>query len=220
MEQLEGMIEPRVKVEFRSQAPGILEEVMVERGDYIKKGQVIARLKSGVEEALVLQTRTLLEFAQRKDERNKELSTKNLISRHEKDELETEMKKLEMQLREAEERLKLRSIVSTIDGVVTERVLYAGEYAGETTPILKAASIHPLNVEVIVPIRMFGTITKGMKAEIRPEAPVGGTYRGEVVIVDKVMDAASGTFGVRVEVANKGYRLPAGLKAKVRFIKN
>jgi len=219
-EQLEGMIEPHVKVEFRSQVPGILDEVLVERGDYIKKGQVIARLKSGVEEALVLQARTLLEFAKRKDARNQELSTKDLISKHEKDEIETDMKKLEMQLREAEERLKLRSIVSTIDGVVTERVLYAGEYAGENTPILKAAAIDPLNIEVIVPIRMFGTIKKGMKAEIRPEAPVGGTYRGDVVIVDKVMDAASGTFGVRVEMANKEYRLPAGMKAKVRFIKN
>jgi membrane fusion protein, multidrug efflux system len=217
VESLEGVIEPHVKVEFRSQSPGILQEVLVNRGDYIKKGQVIARLKFGVEEAVVEQSRTLLEFAKRKDQRNHELSTKDLISRQEKDEIETEMKKLEKQLREAEERLKLRTIVSTIDGIVTERNLYAGEYAGENTPILKAATIDPLNVEVIVPLKLFGSIKKGMKAEVHPEEPVGGTYLGEVVIVDKVMDAASGTFGVRVELANKDYKLPAGLKGKVQF---
>lgn len=219
-ESLEGMIEPHIKVEFRSQVPGILEEVLVNRGDYIKKGQILARLKSGVEEAIVQQSRTLLELAKRKNVRTHELSTKDLISKQEKDEIETEMKKLEKQLREAEERLKLRTIVSTIDGIVTDRVLYSGEYAGENSPILKAAAIDPLNVEVIVPLRMYGLIKKGMKAEIRPEEPVGGTYQGEIVIVDKVMDAASGTFGVRVELANKDYSLPAGLKGKVLFLQD
>ena len=34
---------------------------------------------------------------------------------------------------------------------------------------------------------------------------------------DRVVDAASGTFGVRLELPNPGYRLPAGLKCKVRF---
>lgn len=217
-EAWDGMIEPHIKVEFRSQVPGILEEVLVDRGDTIKKGQVIARLKSGVEEALVQQTRSLLALAKRKNARNHELSMNDLISKQEKDEIETEVKKLDMQLREAEERLKLRTIVSTIDGVVTERVLYSGEYVGENTPILKAATINPLNVEVVAPLRLFGSIVKGMKAEVRPEEPVGGSYQGEVVIVDKVMDAASGTFGVRVELANKDNKLPAGLKGKVRFL--
>lgn len=214
------MIEPYTTVEFSSQVPGIMDQIMVERGDIIKKGQVLAKLKSGVEEAVVAQARTQLEFLKRKDERNKELSKKNLISAYEKDEIETELLRTEQLLKEAEEKLKLRTIVSTIDGVVTERSLYAGEYAGENTPVLKAAAIDPLNVEVVVPVRLYGTIKKGMKAEVRPEIPVEGVYRGKVVIVDKVVDAASGTFGVRVEVGNKDLRLPAGLKGRVRFVKN
>ncbi len=217
-ELLECMIEPRITVEFRSQSPGILEEVLVDRGDHIKKGQIIARLKYGVEEAVVQQTRTMLELARRKNERVKDLSARNLIAHQEKDEIETEMRKLDKQLQEAEERLKLRTIRSTIDGIVTERVLYAGEYAGENTPILKASAIDPLNVEVVVPIRLYGTVKKGMRAEIHPEEPVGGTYQGQVTIVDQVMDAASGTFGVRVELANENYALPAGLKGKIQFL--
>jgi RND family efflux transporter MFP subunit len=214
------MIEPHITVEFRSQSPGILDEVLVDRGDHIKKGQIIARLKYGVEEAVVQQTRTLLEFARRKNERNRDLSSKNLIAPQEKDEIETEMKKLEKQLQEAEERLKLRTIRSTIDGIVNERVLYAGEYAGENTPIIKASAIDPLNVEVVVPLRLYGTIKRGMQAEIYPEEPVGGKYIGEVTIVDQVMDAASGTFGVRVELANGKYLIPAGLKGKIQFNQN
>jgi membrane fusion protein, multidrug efflux system len=211
------MIEPHSKVSFGTQVPGVLDEVLVERGDIIKKGQVLARLKSGVEEAVVAQTKTLLEFLRRKDERNKELFEKNLISAQEKDELETDIRKTEAQLKEAEEKLKLRTILSTINGVVTERSLNPGEYAGETTPILKAAEIDPLNVEVVLPIGRYNAIKRSMNVEIHPERPFGAVYYGEIVIIDKVADAASGTFWVRVKLDNKNYRLPAGLKGKVRF---
>jgi membrane fusion protein (multidrug efflux system) len=56
-----------------------------------------------------------------------------------------------------------------------------------------------------------------MRAKVIPEAPIGGQYTAEVKIVDKVIDAASGTFGVRLELPNPNYRLPAGLKCKVIF---
>ena len=83
-------------------------------------------------------------------------------------------------------------------------------------PIVTIAQINPLNVEVVVPVRRYGSITKGMLAEVRPEAPVGG-YTGRVVIVDKVVDAASGTFGIRVGAAEPDLGLPAGLKCRVHF---
>jgi hypothetical protein len=37
------------------------------------------------------------------------------------------------------------------------------------------------------------------------------------VIVDRVVDAASGTFGVRLELSNSDLRLPAGRKCNVTF---
>ncbi|MBT0664258.1 efflux RND transporter periplasmic adaptor subunit [Geobacter pelophilus] len=111
------------------------------------------------------------------------------MSANELDELETEQKKAEHQFEEAQERLKTKTILSTIDGVVAERMLAPGDYVGEA-PILKLARLDPLKVEVIVPVRRFGAIKTGMKAEVRPEQPVGGVYIGKVTIVDKVIDAA------------------------------
>lgn len=218
-DDLDGLLEPSEVVEISSQVPGILDGIMVERGDRIEKGQVVARLKSGVEKAAVDLARARVEFGKRKAVRNEELYRKQLISIHDKDELETEIQIAELQLREAIERLELRTIRSPIEGVVVERSLSPGEYIGEGH-ILTVACINPLNVEVIVPIERLGFISKGMRAEIRPELPVGGVYVGWVAIVDQVIDAASGTFGVRLELSNPAYRLPAGLKCKVRFLKN
>ena len=119
-------------------------------------------------------------------------------------------------LEEATAKLEMRNIRSTVDGVVVKRELAAGEYVGEK-PILTIEQIDPLYVEVVVPVGRYGSIAKGMLAEVRPEAPVGGSYTGRVVIVDHVVDAASGTFGIRVELPNPHFALPAGLKCKVRF---
>jgi membrane fusion protein (multidrug efflux system) len=56
-------------------------------------------------------------------------------------------------------------------------------------------------------------------ADVTPENPVSKVYKAKVTIVDRVIDAASGTFGVRLELPNPKYRLPAGLKCKVAFHK-
>jgi multidrug efflux pump subunit AcrA (membrane-fusion protein) len=52
---------------------------------------------------------------------------------------------------------------------------------------------------------------------VSPEEPVGGEYPATVTVVDRVVDAASGTFGVRLELPNPDRALSAGLKCRVRF---
>lgn len=51
-----------------------------------------------------------------------------------------------------------------------------------------------------------------MEAEVKPEAPLNDSYRAKVTIVDRVVDVASGTFGVRLEIPNSKYNIPPGLK--------
>jgi multidrug efflux pump subunit AcrA (membrane-fusion protein) len=92
-----------------------------------------------------------------------------------------------------------------------------GEYRNEQSPILTLAEIDPLRVEVIVPTAFYGQVRVGGSAAVRPEEPVGGTYTATVTVVDRVLDASSGTFGVRLELPNPKQLLPAGLKCKIRF---
>lgn len=213
---LEGLVEPNDLVEFSSQVPGILEQVTVERGARVRRGQVLARLKSGVETSAVKVAEARVEFGKRKAVRNSELYKKQLISIHDKDELETEIQLAELELDEVRERLELRTILSTVDGVVVERTGAPGEYVGEE-PFLTVAQLNPLNVELVVPVEYFDMIKLGSIAQVQLEAAVGGSHQAKVVIVDQVIDAASGTFGVRLELPNPKLKLPAGLKCQVVF---
>lgn len=212
----EGMMEPYLTVNVASQVPGILEEVSVKRGEIVKKGQVLATLRSGVEKADLEQASALLEFNRRKLERNKDLVAKGNVSANDEDEMETEIKKDEAILHQVTAKLEMKTIRSPVDGVVVKVDLSAGEYVGEKS-IVTIAQIDPLNVEVIIPVSEYGIIKKGMVAELRPEFPVGGVYKGKVTIVDRVVNAASGSFGVRVELPNPNLAIPSGLKCNVRF---
>src|SRR3546814_15801780 len=84
------------------------------------------------------------------------------------------------------------------NGIVTERAMSAGEYRGPSTShILTIAQINPLNVEVFAPIAQLGMVDVGDMVAIFPEDPVGGQYMARVKVIDRVFDAASGTFGMR-----------------------
>ena len=244
-QEFDGLIEPRMVVKVGSGVYGIMDTVTVDRGDMVKAGQVVATLQSGVEratmelararaemEATIKGKKEELEFAIRRLNRLKDLYDRKAIPFNEWDDAETkkllaehqlaealENKKLaEMELKRSTEVVKRMTIESPLTGVVVERFLSPGEYI-ENQAVLKLAQIDPLYVEIIMPVKMLGSVKVGMKGAVKPEAPVGGMYTAKVIVVDRVVDAASGTFGVRLELPNPEYRLPPGLKCKVVFLK-
>ncbi len=216
--EYECILEPHTTVNIGSPSDGVLEKVLVDRGDYVSKGQLLARLTSGVEEASIELTKARLKFSRIKVSRNEELASKNLIPAIDKDEMAMENNVNQVALHRDEEVLKMRHIFSPLDGVVVERILSAGEHVRqEKAQIVKLAQIDPLNVEMVLPASLYGAIKVGMTADVLPEAPVNGEHKAKVVVVDSVVDAASGTFGVRLNLPNPGNRIPAGFKCRVRI---
>ncbi len=244
--ELDCFIEPYIIVNLGSEATGIIKELEVDRGDFVEKGQVLARLDTRVEDATIelltaraemianIEARKAnLEFAIREHERKKKLYKKNIVALNETDLAKTKMLIAERELQEAVEQkhiadlelkkaresVERRIIRSPISGVVVEKYLSIGELV-DRQPILKLAQLDPLNVEVIAPVIMLDSFRVGDLAEITPEYPVGKSYIGKVKIVDNVVDASSGTFGIRIELPNPDYVLPAGLQCSVRFLDN
>jgi RND family efflux transporter MFP subunit len=239
------LIEPKMVLKLGTPVPGLISEVLVDRGDFVKKGDVVARLESGVEaatvalakaraenDATVQSGRAKLNFQTRKAGRALELRRNDNIAVASADEAATGAKVAEAELHEAEINLQLaqlelarsvevlnqRTIRSPIDGVIVERKLGPGEYAYDQSHLLSIAQIDPLNVEVYVPLSQFGRLHSGMQAEVYLEDPIGGKYDASVTVVDRVFDAASGTIGVRLDLPNATLAIPAGLKCQVSFI--
>ena len=246
-QEFDCIIEARQMVDIRSPVEGLIERVHVERGEGVKKGQVLVTLESGPERAAVAVSRqraesigavksaeAKLDLAVKKEKRAEELARQNFISTNAVEEARTErqlaeselkvarenQKLAELELQRATEVLGMRTIRSPVTGVVVDRYLKAGEFATTSVkdPILKVAEIDPLNVEVILPASLYGTVQQGDRAEISPETPPQ-KFIARVRVVDRVINAASGTFGVRLELPNDKQLVPAGAKCRVKFLK-
>jgi RND family efflux transporter MFP subunit len=242
--EFECIIEPQQTVKLSSPVVGVIGRIDVDRGDFVRAGQIVGKLEDGVEQAIlaVVQTKAKNEFTIRSIEARREflrnkfgradaLVGKAIVSRATAEEAETDVKVVEQQLKEAELNLELaqaevrqaeqvvrqRTLRSPIDGVVMERLLVPGEYRNDQSPIMVLAQIDPLRVEVFLPTSYFGRVRVGTEAIVRPEEPIGGSYKAAVTVVDRVHDAASGTFGVRLNLPNAQMTLPAGIRCKVQF---
>lgn len=242
--QLNCRIEPSVTVEMSSAVEGVISEVLVDKNDVVKKGDILARLDAGLESATAelrrvqseltsdVQAQQLaLEFSERSLTRVKDLYEKKAASFSELDKLKTEHAIAQQQLQQALDRkrqaeleykrsladLQRRTLVSPIDGVVVERLKEPGEHI-DFEPVLKLAKLDPLRVEVYAPASLYGKVKPGIKATVIPE--LGGdsrSYAAEVTLVDQVIDGPSNTFGIRLAFPNPGNRLPSGLKCRVTF---
>ena len=117
----------------------------------------------------------------------------------------------------AEAQLERRTIKSPVDGVVVDVVMAPGEYVHEQSTLMNLAALDPLYVQVYAPVAYYGQIERGLAATVRPEQPVGGEYTATVAVVDQVFDAASRTFGIRLELPNTDFALPGGVRCTVEF---
>ena len=238
------VIEAQQTVKLASSALGMVAELNVDRGDTVKKGQVLGKLDDGVEQANlelanakalndfeITGHQARLKFLREKFGRADQLVGPRIVSRNTWDEALSDMQVEQQQLRlselqhveaqleakQAEALLRQRAIISPVNGVVVERLLQVGEYRNDQSAIMTIAEIDPLRVEVFVPTIYYGQIAVGDLGHVHPEEPIGGAHDATVTVVDKVIDAASGTFGVRLELPNPDLALPAGLKCKIGF---
>jgi len=233
------VIYPSLVAKLGSPAVGLLKSVLVDRGEHVEAGQVVARLESDVEEASVAFMRARagstaeidarkanLELRRKQLDRSTRLLDRKVVAAQQVDELAAEAEIAEkelaraqldrslarLELARAEALLAQREIKAPFDGVVTERMLSAGEFVHQEAQILTLARLDPLHVEAFLPVEHYGRFELGAIAEVRPQDPVGGAYSAEVMVVDRVFDPASATIGVRLELANPEKKLPGGLR--------
>ena len=240
---LDCVIEASEIAEVSSSVRGIMSVVTVERGDWVRKGQVVARLEDSVEKATVNLAQARAEsmteirarearvgLAEKQVERIRNLREAQSISSQALDEAETDLIVATIALEQAVEQkeiaaldlerakrvLELRTIRSPVTGVVA-RVYTSASESVEDRQIMQIAQIDPLHVEAIAPVERFGSIEQGMASLVYPEQPIGGEFEATVSLVERIIDASSGTFGVRLVLPNPDGQLPAGLRCKVRF---
>jgi len=243
-QHLDCLIEPNQSIELGSPVPGLIDKIFVDRADNVSAGQPLVQLESSVEEASSRQARERagmdgtvkarradMHLARQNMQRMEKLFERKMVSSQQRDEARAEFEVAKRNYQVAKENQRLaqlefettqaklsrRVIRSPIDGVVVSRLSMPGEFVDER-PVLSLAQIDPLRVEVLMPAELFGAIQPGMRAEVHPEIGTQNLLTANVTTVDRIIDAASGTFRVRLALPNPEQKIPGGLKCGVRFL--
>jgi RND family efflux transporter MFP subunit len=241
------LIEPFQRIELRSPVEARIDTIHVDRGAEVRKGQLLVELDSAAERAALegARYRAVMEgelasansrvaASKEKLERREAMVRERFIAPQDRDDTRSELQQAEanrtqamdnqrlaqIEQRRLTELVEQRRLRSPFTGVVTERLQHVGEIAqtGEgARAILRLAQTHPLRVEVVLPVAMYGKVQRGTKVTVEAEPPLTGRYPATVAVVDRVVDSASGTFGVRLELPNPQGAIPAGIKCRVSF---
>jgi RND family efflux transporter MFP subunit len=245
--EFDCVIEARKTLELRSPIEGLIDRMSVDRGDLVRQGQEVAVLDTAVDRAqadiarhrstmagAVRSGESRVEFTTAKAKRLQDLQKENFVSAQSREEAATEKrlaeselqdsldnrKLAELELRRQMEIIRMKSIRSPVNGVVVERLLHPGELAEAGVgrkPMLRIAEVDLLNVEVVLPADSWGRVKVGTAVQVSPAIPGVGKVSAKVKVIDRVLDAASGTYGVRLELPNPQHRIPAGVRCRADF---
>jgi len=245
--EFDCVIEPRQTVDVRAAVEGLVDQVMVDRGDRVRAGQVLLALDAGVEKSnlelaryraamggTLKSAQSRAEYAQLKLQRREKLADGQFISQQDRDEAAAEKRLADAEVVQAQEnqrvavleqaraaeQLRLRTLKSPFNGVVVERMVNPGDLADNRDlrkPLLRIAELSTLHVEVLLPVAGLRKLQPGMALEVTPEAPAGSKLNAKVKTLDPVVDVGSGTFRARLELPNPDLKLQAGITCKVEI---
>ena len=225
---------------------GRLEAVNVRLGDQVRRGQLLATLEDRelreqvrqneasleVSRATVRQREADLKNAQSNLDRSRNLFARNLIARQTLDDAEARYDAALAQVdlakaqgnqataRLDELRINLSNtrILSPVDGFVGSRSLDPGAFVGTNSSFLSVVDIHFVRLVANLVEKDLRRIVLGMPAQVEVDAYPGEVFQGRVARLAPVLDPATRTAQMEVEVPNPASRLKPGMYARVQFV--
>lgn len=197
---------------------GVVKEIMVEEGQYVKEGAILAKLDDEKIAVQLAQAKTVLEKLKTGYERNVDLHKQSLISTEafQQSKYDYESQKASYDLAELE--FKYTTIRTPIGGVVSERLIKVGNMVLPNQAVFHVAGLDPLIAILHVPERQLGKLRTGLDARVTVDASSTEPFTGRINRISPVIDPATGTVKVTVEVHDPSGRLKPGMFARVNII--
>ena len=197
---------------------GEIREILVEEGDDVITGQLLARLDGDRLRLELMQSEANLRKAQRDYQRNVDLKDKSLISAGDFEKIKFEMEALDATYNIAKLELSYTEIKAPIDGVIAERFVKVGNTIDVNAITFQVTSLEPLIAYLHVPEREYRRIARGQTAVIEVDALQGSEFNAMVARISPVVDPATGTFKITVEVSDPSRRLKPGMFGRINIV--
>lgn len=196
------------EVKVLAEANGRVARLLVDEGDYVRKGQLLAALvdgdqKIGLNKAEFKETNARLAF-----ERGTDLAQKELISREEIDKLNMDHEIAKQELAEAQWRIQKTEIRAPFSGQISERMIQMGQHVQDGTELFQITDFDPLIARIYLPESDVMGLEDGREVRLTLNADSNVEFFGRIRHVSDVVDTSTGTVKVTVEAtgAPRGVR--------------
>jgi membrane fusion protein, multidrug efflux system len=211
-------IEAYAEADVVAKVAGEVREILVEEGDDVKEGQILARLDGDKLRLELSESGARLQKLKRDYERNVDLKKKGLISTGDFDKIQYDMEALEATYNLAKLELDYTQIRAPIDGVISERYVKIGNTIDVGDPVFRVTSLDPLVAYLHVPEREYRSIAEGQPAGIEIDALPGQTVQAAVTRVSPIVDPATGTFKITIEISDPERRIKPGMFGRIGIV--
>ncbi len=219
--RLPGELTPYEMVALYPRVNGFVEEISVDRGSVVRRGQLLARLSAPELASQRAEAESKLSAARSTFERTKAAAdTPGAVAKHDLEVAEAAVKADEARVQSLRTLESYLSVRAPFDGVITERNVHPGALVGppagaNATPMLRMESVGHLRLTVAVPETDVGAIAEGAKAEFVVRTWPGQKFSGVIKRVAHAIDTKTRTMPVELDVENNNNKLAAGMYAEV-----
>jgi RND family efflux transporter MFP subunit len=219
--RLPGELAPYEMVALYPRVNGFVEEIGVDRGSVVRRGQLLARLSAPELASQRAEAESKLSAARSTFERTKAAAdTPGAVAKHDLEVAEAAVKADEARVQSLKTLESYLSVRAPFDGVITERNVHPGALVGppagaNAPPMLRMESVGHLRLTVAVPETDVGAIADGAKAEFVVRTWPGQKFAGVIKRVAHAIDTKTRTMPVELDVDNGGNKLAAGMFAEV-----
>ena len=217
---LPGIVEPWESLNILAEVRGMVEEVLVEEGDHVKQGDLIARLDTSDYENTINSTRASYNLALTNLKRFSGLHEQEIIAQAEYDSIKAEVASLEAHLAIAEMQLKRCYIRSSISGIVNVLPAQNGLYLAVGDPVATVLDIDRVKVIVGIPETDVDAVRKIDRFEVMIEALHEKKISGLKNFLAVAPESQAQVYRLELEVGNKSGEILPGMFARVEIIKN
>ncbi len=201
-------VQPWAKNNIAPQSAGRIEELLVEVGDYVTAGQIVAKM----DDVQLKQAELQLNNDKMEYERLKGLFEKGGVSQSDFESFEMAYKVHQSTYNNL---LKNTVLRSPITGVISARNYDKGDMYAMAQPLYVVEQIIPVKLLVSVSESDYSRIKKGDKASITVDAFGEENFSGNITNIYPTLDASTHTFTAEVKVNNANRRLRPGMYSKV-----
>ena len=211
-------IEAFAEADVIAKAEGEVRDLLVEEGDSVQENAILAALDGDRLRLELAEYQAQLQKLRRNFDRNKELQDRDLISTGDFEKIRYDLEALQASYNLAKLELDYTQIRAPISGVVSERYVKLGNTVSVGDPLFRVTSLDPLVAYVHVPEREFRQIVADQPVSIDIDALSGPAITATVTRVSPIVDPATGTFKITVEIAGDDHNIKPGMFGRINIV--